>query len=59
DDSEDSRFSTDEGGIGYVPVENLEGKAVFRFWSTDGSAWVLLPWTWFTAARFGRVGSNL
>ncbi|HEU4961314.1 MAG TPA: signal peptidase I [Sphingomonas sp.] len=57
DDSEDSRFPQVEGeGIGMVPLENLEGKALFTFWSTDGSAEWLKPWTWFTAARWDRIG---
>ncbi|WP_375398864.1 signal peptidase I [uncultured Sphingomonas sp.] len=59
DDSGDSRFPAVEGGpIGMVPLENLEGKALFTFWSTDGSAQWLLPWTWFTAARWGRMGQG-
>ncbi|MBY0582646.1 MAG: signal peptidase I [Sphingomonas sp.] len=58
DDSEDSRFAQEVGGIGYVPVENLEGRAVIKFWSTDGSAALLLPWTWFTAARWDRIGGG-
>jgi signal peptidase I len=28
-------------------------------WSTDGSAEWLLPWTWFTAARWDRIGDGL
>ena len=57
DDSGDSRFeAADNGPIGMVPVENLEGRAVVTFWSTDGSAEWLLPWTWFTAARWSRLG---
>jgi signal peptidase I len=56
DDSEDSRFAQSSGGIGMVPIENLEGKALVTFWSTDGSAQWLEPWTWFTAARPGRIG---
>lgn len=58
DDSEDSRFAQEVGGIGYVPLANLEGRAAVKFWSTDGSAWLLLPWTWFTAARWNRIGSG-
>ena len=58
DDSGDSRFPIEQGGLGYVPVENLEGKALFTFWSTDGSAQWLLPWTWFTAARWSRMGQG-
>ena len=32
DNSDDSRAA-----VGYVPADNLEGKALFRFFSTDGS----------------------
>lgn len=56
DNSTDSRFSTAAGGISYVPIENLEGRAAISFWSTDGSANWFLPWTWFTAARWNRIG---
>lgn len=56
DDSTDSRFSHAVGGIEYVPMENIEGKAAITFWSTDGSASWLLPWTWFSAARWERFG---
>ncbi|MEN2786196.1 signal peptidase I [Sphingomonas qilianensis] len=59
DDSADSRFPQVEGqGIGMVPLENLEGKAVIGFFSTDGSASWLLPWTWFSAARWSRIGEG-
>jgi signal peptidase I len=58
DNSTDSRFPHAEGGIEYVPLENIEGKAVVGFWSTDGSASWLLPWTWFTAARWSRIGEG-
>lgn len=58
DNSTDSRFSHARDGIEFVPLENLEGKAVVSFWSTDGGASWLLPWTWFTAARWGRLGEG-
>ena len=58
DNSEDSRFSQASGGFGYVPLENIEGKAVMLFWSTDGSANWVLPWTWVTAARWSRIGGG-
>jgi signal peptidase I len=58
DDSLDSRFSTAEGGIGFVPVENLVGRALVTFWSTDGSASYAKPWTWFSALRGDRVGNG-
>ena len=59
DDSLDSRFSTDMGGIGFVPVENLIGRASIIFWSTDGSASYAKPWTWFSALRGDRFGDGM
>ncbi len=57
DNSLDSRFTAEAGrGIGLVPMENLVGRASFVFFSTDGSAELLKPWTWFTAARWERIG---
>ncbi len=58
DDSLDSRFAPVEGGIGFVPIENLVGRAMFTFWSTDGTASYIKPWTWFTALRGGRIGNG-
>lgn len=59
DNSEDSRYPAMEGsGIGFVPVENLVGKAWISIFSTDGSANWLLPWTWFSAARGDRIGDG-
>lgn len=57
DNSLDSRFPAEAGGgIGFVPMENLVGRAVISVFSTDGSARWFLPWTWFTAARWNRIG---
>jgi signal peptidase I len=58
DDSLDSRFGTERGGVGLLPVENVLGRATIAFWSTDGSAEWLKPWTWFTAARWSRIGET-
>ena len=55
DDSMDSRFAS---SISFVPMANIEGKAVVSFWSTDGNASWVLPWTWFTAARWSRIGEG-
>jgi signal peptidase I len=54
----DSRYSVAEGGIGFVPVENLVGRAMVTFWSTDGSSSYWKPWTWFTALRGHRLGTS-
>ena len=60
DNSQDSRFAAQPGGaIGMVPQDLLVGKAVIVMWSTDGGANWFLPWTWFTAARWGRIGETL
>lgn len=57
DDSADSRIPPEAGGMGLIPIEALIGRAALTFWSTDGSASWLLPWTWFSAARWDRIGA--
>ena len=49
DDSNDSR------GWGFVPADNLIGRAEMLFFSTDGTAGWLEPWRWIQATRFGRI----
>jgi signal peptidase I len=59
DNSLDSRFPAVPGqGIGIVPQSNLVGRASVMMFSTDGSAEWLLPWTWFSAARWNRIGGT-
>jgi signal peptidase I len=59
DNSLDSRFPAVPGqGIGIVPQANLVGRASVMMFSTDGSAEWLLPWTWFSAARWDRIGGT-
>ncbi|URW75307.1 signal peptidase I [Sphingomonas donggukensis] len=59
DASADSRFPAMDGGaIGLVPIINVEGKAIVGFWSTDGNAQWVKPWTWFSAARWNRIGEG-
>ena len=50
DNSDDSR-----GDVGYVPAEDLVGKAELRFFSIDDSAIWYEPWTWPGAIRFSRM----
>ena len=58
--SRDSRWPAAPGdAVGMVPQDNLVGKAQVMMWSTDGGASWLKPWTWFTAARWGRIGDVL
>jgi signal peptidase I len=59
DNSMDSRFPAfPNQGIGIVPQANLVGRATIVMFSTDGSAEWLKPWTWFTAARWDRIGGT-
>ena len=52
DNSEDSRVLS---AVGYVPAQNLIGKAQFIFFSTDGSARLWEFWQWPFAVRYGRL----
>ncbi|HEX7872221.1 MAG TPA: signal peptidase I [Sphingobium sp.] len=58
DRSADSRVPVDAGGVGFLPEQNLVGRALVSVFSTDGSANWLLPWTWVSAARFSRIGEG-
>jgi len=51
DNSQDSRFLDK---VGYVPAENLVGKAQIIFFSTDGSAALWEVWKWPWAIRWNR-----
>lgn len=52
DNSNDSRVPE---AVGYVPFENLVGKAQFIFFSTDGSARFWQVWRWPSAIRWSRM----
>ena len=57
DMSADSRFdATKGGGVGMVPAENLEGRAIVTIFSTNGSARWLNPLSWVHAMRPDRIG---
>lgn len=52
DNSQDSRV---QNLVGYVPYENLVGRAEILFFSIDETANVFKPWTWFGAIRYSRI----
>ena len=58
DNSADGRKADNGEWIGLIPVENIVGRAQVSWFSTDGSASWLLPWTWFSAARWDRMGKG-
>jgi signal peptidase I len=52
DNSEDSRVLS---AVGYVPAENLIGRAQFIFFSTNGSAPFWAIWEWPFTIRYDRL----
>jgi len=58
DNSQDSRLAASVG-VGYVPADNLVGRAEVIFYSTDGGARLYEVWNWFSAARYGRFFEGL
>ena len=52
DNSQDSRVLS---AVGYIPAENLVGRAEFIFFSTDGSAHWWEVWKWPFSIRYRRL----
>ncbi len=50
DSSRDSRYLDD---VGFIPKENLVGRAEFLFFSINGDVWK--PWKWGKTVRFNRI----
>ena len=59
DNSLDSRFTTDSGGVGLVPAERLIGRARIIVMSWRPGASLSKPWTWFTHAEPSRFLKSL
>ncbi len=57
DNSLDSRVPVNAGGVGYIPMENVVGKAEILFFSTDGATSLFTPWRWFQATRWNRLAT--
>ena len=55
DNSSNSRLAGDQGGVGYVPFENLIGRAEVIFFSIDEGtpAWEVWRWPW--DVRWNRI----
>jgi signal peptidase I len=55
DNSNDSRVSPTNGGVGYVPFENIIGRAQILFFSIGegGQAWQVWRWPW--SVRWSRL----
>jgi signal peptidase I len=55
DNSTDSRVPVTQGGVSFVPAENLVGRAEILFFSTNGSAAWWEIWKWPGSIRWGRL----
>jgi signal peptidase I len=55
DDSLDSRFPSQSGGVGFVPLENFVGRTEITFFSIDESRPLWEFWNWPWAIRFDRL----
>jgi signal peptidase I len=55
DNSTDSRFAPEEGGVGYVPFVNLVGRAEIIFFSVRKDESALAFWRWPWSVRWDRL----
>jgi signal peptidase I len=56
DNSQDSRVQSQ---VGYIPVENIVGKAQRLFFSTNGKARIYEIWKWPVSIRFSRMFDSI
>ncbi|HLT02766.1 MAG TPA: signal peptidase I, partial [Geminicoccaceae bacterium] len=54
-DNRDNSLDSRVPNVGFIPVENLIGRAEIIFFSTNGSARVWEVWKWPLAIRFRRL----
>jgi len=59
DNRDNSRDSRVKNEVGFVPEENLVGRAQSLFFSIDQTANIFKPWTWFTAIRYSRIFNSV
>ena len=55
DNSTDSRVPPDQNGVGYVPFDNIEGRAEMIFFSVGEGAAGWQFWRWPETLRVGRI----
>ena len=54
-DNRDNSLDSRVENVGYIPVENLIGRAELLFFSVNGHASFWEPWTWPWGIRYGRL----
>ena len=51
----DNRDNSQDSRVGYIPLENIVGKASFIFFSTNGYAGLAEVWKWPWTIRYSRL----
>jgi signal peptidase I len=59
DNSSDSRIALERNGVGFVPVENLVGRAEIIFFSVDAESPWWQFWWWPFEIRWSRLGMGI
>jgi signal peptidase I len=54
-DNRDNSLDSRTTNVGFVPIENLIGRAEIIFFSTNGSARIWQVWNWPATIRFRRL----
>jgi signal peptidase I len=54
-DNRDNSLDSRVDHVGYIPLENLIGRAELLFFSVNGGARIWEPWKWPTAIRYDRL----
>jgi len=54
-DNRDNSLDSRTDAVGYIPIENLIGRAEIMMFSVNGSARIWEPWKWPWAIRYDRI----
>lgn len=58
-DNRDNSLDSRVDHVGFIPVENLIGRAEILFFSVNGRASFWEPWTWPFGIRYGRLFNRI
>jgi signal peptidase I len=54
-DNRDNSLDSRVQDVGFIPMQNLIGRAELLFFSVNGEARFWQPWTWPLGIRYGRL----
>ncbi|MGE3740624.1 MAG: signal peptidase I [Geminicoccaceae bacterium] len=58
-DNRDNSLDSRVENVGFIPLENLIGRAELLFFSVNGHAQFWEPWTWPLGIRYGRLFNRI